>query len=156
MGVLPHCLVNPDSLHERYEHLSLVPLHLAARFNKGEMVAFLLGKGVVIDVQDAQMPLACFHGHFYMARLLLEHGADVNRKDFSRSKPLFQAVFGNYIRLGTLLREWGASVNQEGLIPLQWAEYLQDTPEMVTALSHLLEIIIINYYFKQPPVNLII
>ena len=140
--VLHDCLMNPEIMHERHEFMSWTPIHLAARFNKGEMVAFLLGKGVNIDVQDAHgqtpLALACFHGHFYMARLLLEHGANVNHMDFTGSTPLFQAVFGKKLRLVTLLREWGASASlkdQDGLIPVQWAHYLQDRPEIVTVLA---------------------
>ena len=69
---------------------------------------------------------ACMDGHVQVAKLLLDHGADVNMPPDSYESPLTLSACGGHIELATLLIERGANleeVNDEGYTPLmegQW------------------------------------
>ncbi|UYV77791.1 EPM2AIP1 [Cordylochernes scorpioides] len=55
-------------------------------------------------------------GHVDTARILIEAGAEVNRKDYSSSTPLDLAIFDEHVEMVKLLLESGAHVNITG----QW------------------------------------
>ena len=60
-------------------------------------------------------------GHVQVARLLLDHGADVNMPPDSYESPLTLSACGGHIELASLLIERGANleeVNDEGYTPL--------------------------------------
>jgi hypothetical protein len=90
---------------------------------KGDIdrVRELLAKGANVNTRDrhkdswtyAQTPLhaAAHEGHTYVARLLLEHGADLNARDKYGFTPLFYAAGGGHIDIVSILLEHGADVN---------------------------------------------
>ncbi len=60
-------------------------------------------------------------GHVQVARLLLDHGADVNMPPDSYESPLTLSACGGHFELASLLIERGANleeVNDEGYTPL--------------------------------------
>jgi ankyrin repeat domain-containing protein 17 len=64
---------------------------------------------------------ACMDGHVQVAKLLLDHGADVNMPPDSYESPLTLSACGGHIELASLLIERGANleeVNDEGYTPL--------------------------------------
>ena len=64
---------------------------------------------------------ACMDGHVQVAKLLLDHGADVNMPPDSYESPLTLSACGGHIELALLLIERGANleeVNDEGYTPL--------------------------------------
>ena len=64
---------------------------------------------------------ACMDGHVQVARLLLDHGADVNMPPDSYESPLTLSACGGHFELASLLIERGANleeVNDEGYTPL--------------------------------------
>lgn len=67
---------------------------------------------------------ACMDGHVQVARLLLDHGADVNMPPDSYESPLTLSACGGHFELASLLIERGANleeVNDEGYTPLMEA-----------------------------------
>ena len=72
---------------------------------------------------------ACMDGHVQVAKLLLDHGADVNMPPDSYESPLTLSACGGHIELASLLIERGANleeVNDEGYTPLmegQWRDH---------------------------------
>lgn len=69
---------------------------------------------------------ACMDGHVQVARLLLDHGADVNMPPDSYESPLTLSACGGHFELASLLIERGANleeVNDEGYTPLMEGRY---------------------------------
>jgi len=67
---------------------------------------------------------ACMDGHVQVAKLLLDHGADVNMPPDSYESPLTLSACGGHFELASLLIERGANleeVNDEGYTPLMEA-----------------------------------
>ena len=65
-----------------------LPLHQAATTGKTEMVRFLLGLGIPVDMEMGYMKatplvLACETGHIDVVVLLLQRGANPNKVSFS-------------------------------------------------------------------------
>ena len=91
--------------------------------------------------KDHEIPLhfACFRGEFEIARLLLDHGADVNAKNDQGETPLHLASRGEYdspddgVRVAELLLERGSYVSAQDNIcwtPLHSASY-NGKPEII-------------------------
>jgi ankyrin repeat domain-containing protein 17 len=83
------------------------------------------GKFIEIIVLNENISLAlmeaCMDGHVQVAKLLLDHGADVNMPPDSYESPLTLSACGGHIELASLLIERGANleeVNDEGYTPL--------------------------------------
>ena len=72
---------------------------------------------------------ACMDGHVQVARLLLDHGADVNMPPDSYESPLTLSACGGHFELASLLIERGANleeVNDEGYTPLMEGRSMAD------------------------------
>lgn len=87
------------------------------------------------------LSLACYFSQPEMARLLLDHGADVNRVSAHPSKvaPLHAAVAANSVALCRLLLENGADANMQqagGITPLQSAAHRGNTEMVQLLLEH--------------------
>jgi uncharacterized protein len=95
------------------------PLGLAAFFGHTDIVDFLLSSGAAVNSpsRNAQhvMPLhsAAAGAHLAIARLLLEHGADVNAVQEGGFVPLHSAAQNGQIEMVTLLLARGAAVGAQ-------------------------------------------
>lgn len=98
------------------------PLHLLSRKNfslaknRLEIAVILIAAGADINAVDESgataLHMAVTGGLEELARLLIDYGADVNRKTgYHKLTPLHQAASGGYINLVKLLLEKGADVN---------------------------------------------
>lgn len=58
---------------------------------------------------DKALALAAFHDNIFIAKILIETGADINRK--IPSSPLYNAVYNGYLDMVKLLIENGATVD---------------------------------------------
>jgi ankyrin repeat protein len=97
----------------------VTPLDNAARLNYGEIVSALLPaqNAIAADL----LTNAVLEGQSDIARLLIEHGADVNARGKSGSTPLGEAALKGRVELARLLLEHGArvdAVNRFGSTPL--------------------------------------
>ena len=90
----------------------LSPLFQSARRNETEVVELLLAKGA--DIEDGRVLnfVVADPERYDMAKLLIDKGADVNRKDANGDSPLQLAtIFGKSLRIIDLLLDNGAVVD---------------------------------------------
>ena len=85
-----------EQLPASYANGGFAPLHFAAREGELEAAQALLAGGADIDALAADgknvLGLAIYNGHYELASLLVEAGADVNHADAEDFPPLFWAV----------------------------------------------------------------
>lgn len=83
------------------------PLHLAAGYNRINIVQILLQNGADVHAKDkgGLVPLhnACSYGHFEVTELLIKHGANVNAKDLWAFTPIHEAASKSRIEVCSLL-----------------------------------------------------
>ena len=120
----PLSLCPPASSHQP------TPLVLAAQYGQHEVVQYLLHQygntdqlATIIsrttkkNVHHATaLWAACTGGHLEIVKLLVKHGADVNRTTLTRSTPLRGASFHGYIPVMAFLLEAGANINTPNCI----------------------------------------
>jgi uncharacterized protein len=125
-------LAQKPDLIRQFSHDGWTPLHLAAYFGHADLVALLLERGAslstVSDNGIGVTPLqsALSARRLEAARLLLEHGADVNDGGKEGGYyPLHYAAFFGSVELAELLLSHGARTDvltSDGLTPLAMAE----------------------------------
>lgn len=92
----------------------LTPLHIAAARGHNDCVLSLIkagaGAGVNLPERDGDTPLhlACRANHLTCARLLIQHGADVNRARHNRNTPLHTAAWNGHQKCVDILLSHGA------------------------------------------------
>ncbi|OQR88190.1 hypothetical protein ACHHYP_07271 [Achlya hypogyna] len=92
---------------------------------------------VEFDTGYSPLVLACAKGDATLVRILLEHGADVNKETSRGRTPLGEACMGRHQHLVALLLEYRAVVshtNRHGLATLTIAEQMNDA-ELLNALT---------------------
>lgn len=130
-------------------HLGENALHGAVERGHLAMVDFLLSGDRAAQWLNARnhLGLACLHfarpGQLEMARLLLQHGADVNQGGTYRLTPLIWCMKRNDEPLAELLLDHGAlcspdAINQRN--PLHWAVAEGRSLELVKRLSRKVDI----------------
>ena len=122
------------------------PLHSAARYGDLEMVQVLLEYGVDVNAEneflDTPLNFALLHDHQIdprVARSLVEHGADPNRRGFQGFTGLHRASKSGQFEIVRLLIEHGANVevkNDEGTTPLDDASGEQHEDIIKLLLEH--------------------
>jgi hypothetical protein len=83
-----------------------------------EALAPILRDGLPVNLSDAKnkslLMLACSRGHLEIARLLLLHRADVDRRDECGQTPLGVAALRGDTEMVSLLLEYGADIDADG------------------------------------------
>ncbi|MEL7500285.1 MAG: ankyrin repeat domain-containing protein [Planctomycetota bacterium] len=103
------------------------PLFIAAINGDHELAGILLERGAKVNGMPKHAPLnaAAWYGHTEVVKLLLEHNADVGRRDVDGNTPLHKAVWQNQVECVELLLAAGAErsrKNRAGLTPLSLAQ----------------------------------
>jgi uncharacterized protein len=120
-------LAKQPSLANAFAADGFTPLGLAAFFGQRKAVEILLATGAQVNVAARNsMKVAPLHSaaaadQTEIARLLLEHGADVNARQQAGVTPLHQAAAAGQLGLAELLLDHGADVNartDDGATPL--------------------------------------
>jgi len=125
------------------DDLSLFEAAATGQFDK---VAYLLNThpDKIDDYADdgfTSLGLACYFGHYEVARLLVLKGADVNlpSKNGFNVYPIHSAAAGNYTNILRLLIESGAQVNvkqQAGSTPLHAAAQYGNLDMLIILLEN--------------------
>ena len=137
-------LVEKDpSLLNTHSPDGFTPLGLAAFFGHAEAVAALLAAGADVNLtsrESMKMPplgSAMAVQRTDIARILIEHGADVNAKAANDLTALHTAAARGDLESAKLLLDHGADINavsSDGKTPLAYAEE-RNQPDMVKFLS---------------------
>ncbi|CAG0883067.1 unnamed protein product [Cyprideis torosa] len=114
------------------------PLHLAAGYNRTQIVKLLLQHGADVHAKDkgGLVPLhnACSYGHYEVTETLIKHGANVNAMDLWQFTPLHEAASKARTEVCSLLLRHGADptiLNCHGKSAID----LCPTPELEEKLS---------------------
>ncbi|KAL7924627.1 ankyrin repeat-containing domain protein, partial [Trichoderma austrokoningii] len=113
----------------KHEKKAMMGIHLAAFFGLTSITSWLLDNGHDPNAKDdrRRTPLswAASNGHEAMMRLLLEHGADIERMDIKGQTPLMRAIRkGDQTTIVQLLLEKGADIevkDENGQTPFSLA-----------------------------------
>jgi uncharacterized protein len=117
-----------EAEERRYAELQGQALDLA-RTGDTELLQSMVRVGMPVNLADHQdntlLMLACYHDHLGTARMLLEHGAEPDRRNRRGQTPLGGVAFKGYPAIAGLLLRYGAAVdadNGNGMTPLMFAE----------------------------------
>jgi ankyrin repeat protein len=130
---------NPEAASSRHPNGYPV-LHFAVDMNYQRIVAALLKAGCDVDIRNecdgtgylgqTALHSAAFWGHYDIAKVLIESGADVNALTDRRNTPLHEAAQCGSTRVLRLLLENGAipdAVGKDGETPLDWCRQMNRT-----------------------------
>lgn len=111
----------------RYAELQHIALE-CAREGQMEPLASMIQAGLPANLADAKgntlLMLACYHDHLDVAWMLLQHGAEPDRRNDRGQTPLGGAAFKGFEPIVTLLLEYGANINADnggGMTPIMFA-----------------------------------
>ena len=127
---------------QRYAELQALALDYA-RNGETEALAGMLKHGLAVNLGDATdnslLMLACYHQNLETARMLLAHGADVDRRNRRGQTPLGGAAFKGYEDIVTLLLARGADIDADnglGMTPLMFAALFGRTRVLAQLEAH--------------------
>jgi ankyrin repeat protein len=120
--------VTTEAEEHRYAELQAAALDYA-RAGDTNVLESMVRAGLPVNLADhagnTLLMLACYHDQIDTARMLLEHGADVDRRNSRNQTPLGGVAFKGYPAIAGLLLRHGANVdadNGNGMTPLMFAE----------------------------------
>jgi ankyrin repeat protein len=117
-----------EAEERRYAELQVTALDYA-RAGETALLESMVQAGLPVNLADTSdntlLMLACYHGNAETARMLLAHGADVDRRNARNQTPLGGVAFKGFPDIARLLLEHGAKIdadNGNGMTPLIFAE----------------------------------
>lgn len=127
---------------QRYAELQQLALDLARR---GETAPLreMVGHGLPVNLADHKgnslLMLAAYHGHAETAAMLLENGADPDRRNDRGQTPLGGVAFKGYGDVADLLLRHGADIDADnggGMTPLMFAAMFGRTEIVARLRAH--------------------
>lgn len=129
-----------EAEEKRYAELQLLALD-AARTGDTSLLVSMVRAGLSVNLQDAKgntlLMLASYHGHPATVDVLLEYGAEPDRRNLRQQTPLGGVAFKGYVEVASLLLDAGADLNADqggGTTPLMLASLFGRT-DMVRLLQ---------------------
>jgi ankyrin repeat protein len=126
-----------EAEERRYAELQVQALD-HARGGETAVLESMVRAGLPVNLADHDrntlLMLACYHGHAETARMLLEQGAEVDRRNKRNQTPLGGVAFKGYAEVARVLLEHGAEIdadNGNGMTPLMFAEMFGRTEVVV-------------------------
>ena len=117
-----------EAEERRYAELQIQALDFA-RTGETALLESMVRAGLPVNLEDHSgntlLMLATYHGHLDTSRMLLEFGANVDRRNRRNQTPLGGVAFKGYPDIAGLLLRHGAEVdadNGNGMTPLMFAE----------------------------------
>ena len=116
-------LFDPDAPWSRYQRLIYPPqpresyLHYAALLGFHHLITFLVVEcsqdvnATDSDYNQTPLHVSLRSGHVEFARVLVDHGANMNARDSHKSTPLHLASEGGHVEFARELIELGADIN---------------------------------------------
>jgi hypothetical protein len=127
---------------QRYAELQVLALDYA-RTGETNSLAEMLSHGLPANLADAKgnslLMLACYHQNAETARMLLEYGADVDRRNLRSQTPLGGVAFKGYEDIVALLLDHGADIDADnglGMTPLMFAAMFGRTRVVAQLQAH--------------------
>src|ERR1700722_8694483 len=101
-------IITTESEEKRYAELQYMALGFA-RNGETKHLANMLRAGLSVNLSDAKgnslLMLASYNGEIETAEMLIEHGAEVDRRNDRGQTPLGGAAFKGYEEIAALLLE---------------------------------------------------
>ncbi len=114
-GLFKQIIERDDSLVHITDPSGNSPLHIAAYFNRTEMVQILLKEGASIQASNSDqrnaLVFAVAGNGLECARILLEAGIDVSAKDSEGRQPVHWCAVQGSAGMASLLLKYGANIN---------------------------------------------
>ena len=134
--------ITTEAEEKRYAELQLRALDYARTGETG-MLGDMIRHGLPMNLADAKgnslLMLASYHQNPATVRMLLESGAQVDRRNHRGQTPLGGAAFKGYEDIVSLLLDSGADVdadNGAGMTPLMFAAMFGRTPVVSQLKNH--------------------
>ncbi len=90
---------------------TLVELLIASSVDVNVLETKSIHSHSIPDKEATPLNAACAEGHLSVVRLLLDHGADIEKTNESSATPLMTAIHGENLSIDRLLLDAGANVN---------------------------------------------
>ncbi|XP_062591956.1 ankyrin repeat domain-containing protein 27-like [Saccostrea cucullata] len=142
---LPPVQITKILLHSNANISEATLLPTAVQFGDLKLVKELIELGMDINMLDDNMctPLgsacSCVNVKADVVKLLLEHGADINRGGgWKKQKPIIFAYVHNSVNKIKLLLSYGATLTREemtNLVSLSFSKAILENPEVITPWS---------------------
>ncbi len=151
---LAKSLLNKNNKNAR-DAASNTLLIIAANKGYAEIVELLLSVGANIDAMNSvgqtALNKAVYSKKNSIAKLLINHGADVNKVDtFFRLSPLTAAIRSNNLEMGKILLGKGAEINTadgiNNFTPIMWATLYQNKNFVSLLLEYNPDLSVVSKY----------
>lgn len=120
-------IITPDE-EQRYAELQKLALEMARKGETDELEKMIMA-GLPVNLSDEKgqslLMLASYNGHFHTSMMLLNRGADADRRNDRGQTPLGGVAFKGFTDIAALLLDHGADIyanNGAGMTPLHYAE----------------------------------
>ena len=150
-----------------FDHGGYTPLQYAIEENKIDFVRLLIKADSIVNLCSRRNSYHDFYPlhtasnsrNLEIAKLLVEHGANVNGEDNNKSTPLHQAVIAHDIRIAQFLIENGADVNAKNInlwTPIHSAVHRNNLALVELLIKYKANLNVKTLQFQETPLHIAI